>query len=175
MLTSLDRMQLRSLDKEVEILAVEEDQQQLPVSDLSSAKLILEISAFDWHRLTVNEVFQRLESDPTNGLTPEQIGLKKKRFGKNSHSPPPSRLLKKGLEYLFGGFGSVLIVAGILSCIAWNPLGASSGTDTSDHDSSNLALGIILFIVAALQLFFTAWQVVLLSDEINCRIGGVVV
>jgi len=145
----------------------------LQVSDDSGTKLIIEISGFDWHTLSVDEVFQRLGSDSTNGLTPDQVAINKKQFGNNAHSPPPSRILKKGLEYLFGGFGSVLIVAGILSCIAWNPLGASAGTDTSDHDVSNLALGIILFIVAALQLTFTAWQVVCYFVRLMCnRIGG---
>jgi sodium/potassium-transporting ATPase subunit alpha len=59
---------------------------------------------------------------------------------------------------VFGGFGTLLIVAGILCCVAWKPLGEPA------PQISNLALGIILFIVAGLQAFFNAWQVLTPSD-----------
>jgi hypothetical protein len=59
------------------------------------------------------------------------------------------------LGYTLGGFGSLLIVAGILCCIAWKPLGEPA------PQIANLALGVVLFIVAAFQTFFNAWQVYL--------------
>jgi sodium/potassium-transporting ATPase subunit alpha len=61
--------------------------------------------------------------------------------------------MRRLLFYVFGGFGSLLIVAGILCCVAWKPLGEPLPT------ISNLALGVVLFIVAALQAVFNAWQV----------------
>lgn len=71
----------------------------------------------------------------------------------NIQSPPPSNLLRRLAEYIFGGFGSLLIVAGILCVIAWRPLGGDS------PQPDYLALGVILFIVAGVQACFNAWQV----------------
>jgi len=48
-----------------------------------------------------------------------------------------------------------LIVSGLLCCVAWRPLGEPH------PEASYLALGIVLFIVAGLQVFFNAWQVIL--------------
>jgi sodium/potassium-transporting ATPase subunit alpha len=100
-----------------------------------------------------------------NGLSLEKVVRKQREFGKNIQSPPPSKLLRRLSEYIFGGFGTSLIVAGILSCVAWKPLGGDS------PQIDYLALGVILFIVAGVQACFNAWQVPLHSPLVNCRIG----
>ena len=96
---------------------------------------------------------RRLGANCVRGLGPTQIFRKRLEVGRNVHSPPSSHRLRKLSGYIFGGFGGALIVAGILSCVAWRPLGEPH------PEASYLALGIVLFIVAGLQVFFNAWQV----------------
>jgi sodium/potassium-transporting ATPase subunit alpha len=119
----------------------------------SNSKLMTELSNLDWHTASVEEVCQRLSTSLTHGLDTEQIARKRNQYGKNEPSPPPSRMLQRLLSYIFGGFGTLLIVAGILCCVAWKPLREPL------PQVANLALGIVLFIVAGLQAFFNGWQV----------------
>jgi sodium/potassium-transporting ATPase subunit alpha len=107
----------------------------------------------DWHVCSVDDVCQRLSTSLIHGLESTQVTRKRIESGKNEHSPPPSHIMRRLLFYVFGGFGSLLIVAGILCCVAWKPLGEPL------PQISNLALGVVLFIVAALQAVFNAWQV----------------
>jgi len=116
-------------------------------------QLKIELTTLDWHTSSVQEVTQRLSTSITTGLDSEQVIRKRRDYGKNEPSPPPSRLLWKLITYVFGGFGTLLIVAGILCCVAWKPLGEPA------PQVSNLALGVVLFIVAALQAFFNGLQV----------------
>jgi P-type E1-E2 ATPase len=55
------------------------------------------------------------------------------------------------MGYLFGGFGSILLVAGLLVFISWRPLGDPPAT-------SNLALACVLIAVWVIQAAFNAWQ-----------------
>jgi sodium/potassium-transporting ATPase subunit alpha len=55
------------------------------------------------------------------------------------------------MMYCFGGFGSLLLVAGILCIIAWRPLG-------NPPAPANIALGVVLIIVFFIQAGFNAWQ-----------------
>jgi len=66
-------------------------------------------------------------------------------------SPPPSGLFGKIMGYFFGGFGSILLGAGILVFIAWRPLGNPPAV-------SNLALACVLIAVWLIQAAFNAWQ-----------------
>jgi len=120
--------------------------------------LIKELSNLDWHILSVTDVTQRLSTSITRGLESAQVTRKIAEHGKNEHSPPPSHLFRRIFMYIFGGFGSLLLVSGILCCVAWKPLGEPV------PQVSNLALGVVLFLVAALQAFFNAWQVLLTSN-----------
>ena len=56
------------------------------------------------------------------------------------------------LGYFFGGFGGLLFIAGIVCIICYEPLGAPA------PDASNLALGVVLFLVITIQAVFNAWQ-----------------
>jgi sodium/potassium-transporting ATPase subunit alpha len=53
--------------------------------------------------------------------------------------------------YCFGGFGSLLLVGGVLCLVAWRPLG-------NPPAAANAALGVVLIIVFFIQAFFNAWQ-----------------
>jgi sodium/potassium-transporting ATPase subunit alpha len=64
---------------------------------------------------------------------------------------PPSGLFGKIMGYFFGGFGAILLGAGILVFIAWKPLGDPPA-------EANLALACVLLAVFVIQAAFNAWQ-----------------
>lgn len=66
-------------------------------------------------------------------------------------TPPPSGLFGQIIGYFFGGFGSILLVAGVLVFIAWRPLGKPPAP-------ANLALACVLIAVWLIQAAFNAWQ-----------------
>lgn len=110
-----------------------------------------DIAGLVWHKLSTDEAFRRLSSSPIQGLSTEQVARKSKEHGLNKLSPPPSRWFQKAIQYLFGGFGSILLVASILVFIAWKPLGQPPAV-------ANLALAIVLAIVFVVQVFFAFFQ-----------------
>ncbi|CAD6927759.1 unnamed protein product, partial [Tilletia laevis] len=56
------------------------------------------------------------------------------------------------MGYIFGGFGTLLLGAAIMTMIAWKPLGGAH------PPASVLALAIVLFVVNAFSACFNAWQ-----------------
>jgi P-type E1-E2 ATPase len=55
------------------------------------------------------------------------------------------------MGYFFGGFGSILLGAGILVFVSWKPLGDPPA-------QANLALACVLIAVWIIQAAFNAWQ-----------------
>jgi sodium/potassium-transporting ATPase subunit alpha len=110
-----------------------------------------ELSELDWHRLPLDEVLQRLNVSPKAGLDAEQV-KRRQAAGMNEMTPPPRNLLRKWLSYVFGGFGSILFIGGVLCFIAWRPLGDPNPA------VANLALAVILLLVIVIQTAFNAWQ-----------------
>ena len=89
--------------------------------------------------------------DTGRGLGDDDIRRLRNEHGPNKITPPPSGLLGKLAGYFFGGFGSILIVAGILVFISWKPLGTPPAP-------ANLALACVLIAVWLIQAAFNAWQ-----------------
>ena len=58
----------------------------------------------------------------------------------------------------------MLFVAAVVSIICYKPLGLP------DPDGSNLALGILLFVVICIQGIFNAWQDWVLNSYISALI-----
>lgn len=115
-------------------------------------KSAAEFKQSTWHLETPAEVARALHSDTTQGLSIEQYAESFKTHGPNVLSSPRTNWAKKIFFHFFGGFGLLLMVAGILCCIAWKPLG------NPDPASANLVLGVVLFIVFLLQAAFNFWQ-----------------
>lgn len=109
------------------------------------------INELEWHKITLDELFRRLSTSPERGLAAEQVQRRVVEYGPNAPSPPPSRLLRDIAGYFFEGFGSILVLGGILVFVCWKPLGHPPA-------SANLALAIVLLIVFFLQGAFNAWQ-----------------
>jgi sodium/potassium-transporting ATPase subunit alpha len=106
----------------------------------------------EWHTLSINEVETRLSTSLIQGLSKEQVIIKQKEFGKNVPSKPPSDLISRLFGYMFGGFGSILLIGGILVTITYEPLGKP------DPAQANLALAIVLYAVFVIQAVFNGWQ-----------------
>ncbi|EMD41786.1 hypothetical protein CERSUDRAFT_90363 [Gelatoporia subvermispora B] len=80
----------------------------------------------DWHKITVDEVLQRLNVSDKTGLETTQAQRRLHSAGKNAISPPPKNWMRKILGWLLGGFGSLLLAA-ILQAVfnAWQDFSAS--------------------------------------------------
>ncbi|KAF2647322.1 calcium ATPase [Lophiostoma macrostomum CBS 122681] len=122
-------------------------------SDVKKAKdkAAVELADLEWHSISTDEVCRRLSMTLGQGLSREQADRRLIEYGKNKMTPPPSGLFGKITGYFFGGFGSILLVAGILVFIAWKPLGDPPVT-------ANLALACVLIAVFIIQAAFNAWQ-----------------
>ncbi|KAJ9117762.1 hypothetical protein QFC20_000040 [Naganishia adeliensis] len=116
------------------------------------SKAVKDLATLDFHSISIEEAEQRFSTSVKFGLDSEQATRRLKSNGPNKISKPPNKWWKKWLGYIFGGFGSLLILAAILCFIAWKPLGEPNPS------VANLALAIVLVVVASLQTVFNAWQ-----------------
>ncbi|CAD6984362.1 unnamed protein product, partial [Tilletia controversa] len=110
------------------------------------------LSELEWHMLSVDEVLSRLNASATSGLDSDQVKRRLSQYGPNKMSKPPSPWFRKIMGYIFGGFGTLLLGAAIMTMIAWKPLGGAH------PPASVLALAIVLFVVNAFSACFNAWQ-----------------
>lgn len=133
--------------------AIEETKEKERVEVVKAKKdAAAELGDLEWHTLSVDEIHTRLSTSTVQGLSKEQVEVKQKEFGKNAPSKPPGDLLSRVIGYMFGGFGSVLLIGGILVTITYKPLGEPNPAQ------ANLALAIVLYAVFVIQALFNAWQ-----------------
>ncbi|KAJ4384096.1 hypothetical protein N0V86_000941 [Didymella sp. IMI 355093] len=135
-------------------LSIEVDEEkQKKQSEVKRAKEkgAVDLAGLEWHTLEVEELCRRLSVDTNQGLSEDQIKRRVAEYGRNKMSPPPSGLVGKIAGYFFGGFGSILLGAGILVFISWKPLGDPPA-------QANLALACVLIAVWLIQAAFNAWQ-----------------
>lgn len=112
---------------------------------------ITDLGDLEWHTLEIDELCRRLSVDTNGGLSNDQIKRRIEMYGRNKMTPPRSGMFGKVMGYFFGGFGSILVGAGILVFIAWKPLG-------KPPSPANLALACVLIAVWLIQAAFNAWQ-----------------
>jgi sodium/potassium-transporting ATPase subunit alpha len=79
----------------------------------------VDLSELDWHHVSVDEALRRLAVAPKTGLEAVQAQRRAGQFGANRISPPPKHTLRKVIGWVFGGFGSLLLVASVICFIAW--------------------------------------------------------
>ncbi|KZS91530.1 sodium-potassium ATPase [Sistotremastrum niveocremeum HHB9708] len=127
------------------------EQQMRDAKRVPKAGNVKDLSALDWHKISVAEAVRRLSVSPQSGLDAAQCARRLATDGKNVISPPPSHLFMRILGWIFGGFGSLLLAAAIVCFIAWKPLG-------DPPQASNLALAVVLLLVIVIQAVFNAWQ-----------------
>ncbi|KAI9892837.1 MAG: hypothetical protein M1814_000996 [Vezdaea aestivalis] len=112
---------------------------------------VAELNELQWHTISPDELFTRLRTSPTQGLSGEQAQRGIVEYGRNVPSKPKSQLPQKIFAYFFAGFGSILLIASILVFVSWKPLG-------QPPQKANLALAIVLLLVFFIQAAFNAWQ-----------------
>ena len=106
----------------------------------------------DVHIVRLEKLLDRLSVDPDVGLTKEEAETRLKENGPNVLSPPKQQNFLLTLFLLFiAGFNWVLIIAGILDIISWEPLG-------DPPNPINWYLGVILFGVVCVSVLFTLFQ-----------------
>lgn len=132
--------------------AIEETKEKVRVDAVKTkGDAAADFGDLDFHTISVNDLQTRLSTSLVQGLSREQVENKTKEYGKNMPSKPPGDLLSRLFGYAFGGFGSILLIGGILVTITYKPLG-------NPPDRANLALAIVLFLVFVIQGMFNAWQ-----------------
>ena len=123
----------------------------------------------DWHKITAEEALTRLGVSPKVGLDKPQAQRRLQQHGRNVISPPKSNILRKIFGWVFGGFGSLLLIASIICFVAWyitfvfQPIDSHATTPYrkplgEPPAAANLALAIVLLIVILIQAVFNAWQ-----------------
>lgn len=112
-------------------------------------------SAFDEHKITVEELVQRLNTDLNRGLSDAQIKIAMERDGPNCLSPPKTTPeWVKFCKNLFGGFALLLWSGAFLCFLAY---GITEAT-YDDAPKDNLWLGIALTIVVVMTGCFSYFQ-----------------
>ena len=107
----------------------------------------------DVHTIPLEELLGRLHTNPRTGLSAEYISDARVYYGNNKLTPPePPNYVWLLTQQLFTGFNSILWFAGILALLAYKPFGDSSSA------TSNLALGIVIFLVIICNSILNVYQ-----------------
>nr|XP_022323941.1 sodium/potassium-transporting ATPase subunit alpha-like [Crassostrea virginica]XP_022324237.1 sodium/potassium-transporting ATPase subunit alpha-like [Crassostrea virginica] len=109
----------------------------------------------DEHKIPIEELYARLGTDPTMGLTAQRAKEVLERDGPNALTPPPTTPeWVKFCKLLFGGFSLLLWIGAILCFIAYS-IQASA---YDDPPGDNLYLGIVLTAVVLVTGIFSYYQ-----------------
>jgi len=109
----------------------------------------------DEHKIPIEELYQRLGTDPNLGLTQAKAKEVYDRDGPNQLTPPkttPEWL--KFCKQLFGGFSLLLWIGAILCYIAYS----IQASTEDDPPGDNLYLGIVLTAVVVVTGCFSYYQ-----------------
>merc|ERR1712198_238646 len=120
--------------------------------NLNELKKELEI---DVHRISLDELVKRFQTNIENGLTPDQAKAKLEEYGPNALTPPPTTPeWVKFCKNMFSGFACLLWLGAILCFIAYS-IQASAFEEPPDD---NLYLGIVLTAVVTVTGVFSYYQ-----------------
>ena len=109
--------------------------------------------AEDIHIIPLDEVYRRFQTNPRTGLSSQFVVDARVQYGENKLMPPkqPSYVWLLFKE-LFMGFNCILWFAGVLAFLAYKPFGNPNPSIT------NLALGVVLFIVITVNSILNVYQ-----------------
>ncbi|CAD5115943.1 DgyrCDS4873 [Dimorphilus gyrociliatus] len=120
--------------------------------DLDDLKQELEM---DEHQVPIEELFERYQTNPKTGLTPEKARQILERDGPNELTPPKTTPeWVKFCKQLFGGFSMLLWIGAILCFVAYSIQASTS----EDPPGDNLYLGIVLTAVVVVTGCFSYYQ-----------------
>ncbi|XP_065207095.1 sodium/potassium-transporting ATPase subunit alpha isoform X5 [Planococcus citri] len=125
---------------------------QKKVDNLDDLKQELDI---DYHKISVEELYQRFGTHPDTGLTHAKAKEILERDGPNALTPPKTTPeWVKFCKQLFGGFALLLWIGAALCFIAYSIL----VTTVEDPADDNLYLGIVLTGVVIVTGIFSYYQ-----------------
>merc|ERR1712061_598702 len=120
--------------------------------NLDNLKQELEL---DVHKVAVDELCKRWNTNIANGLTTDQAKANVEKFGLNQLTPPPTTPeWVKFCKNLFSGFAMLLWIGAILCFIAYS-IQASAYEEPPDD---NLYLGVVLTVVVVVTGVFSYYQ-----------------
>ncbi|XP_071959681.1 sodium/potassium-transporting ATPase subunit alpha-3-like isoform X2 [Antedon mediterranea] len=123
-------------------------------ADMADLKKELEL---DEHKIAIDDLYKRLTTSPTEGLTPEGVASNLLRYGKNRLTPPPKTPeWLKFCRQLFGGFSTLLWLGSILCFFAFGIACSKTGFEETQKD--NLYLGLVLAFVVIITGCFSYYQ-----------------
>lgn len=107
----------------------------------------------DVHIIPIEDLYKRFHTNPRHGLSASVIQDARAQYGDNKLTPPkkPSYFWLLFKE-LFMGFNCILWLAGVLAFLAYKPFGEPNPSVT------NLALGVVLFIVITCNSVLNVYQ-----------------
>nr|XP_009861357.1 sodium/potassium-transporting ATPase subunit alpha-3 [Ciona intestinalis]XP_026694217.1 sodium/potassium-transporting ATPase subunit alpha-3 [Ciona intestinalis]XP_026694218.1 sodium/potassium-transporting ATPase subunit alpha-3 [Ciona intestinalis] len=114
--------------------------------------------ALDEHKISLEELCERVKTDPVNGLTSSQAAEFLERDGPNALTPPkttPEWI--KFCKNLFGGFSTLLWTGAILCFIAYG-IDAATIKNRENLSADYLYLGFVLVAVVVLTGIFQYYQ-----------------
>ncbi|CAO3652453.1 unnamed protein product [Cunninghamella echinulata] len=115
-------------------------------------------ASMDFHKLSGDEVIQRLNTSEKLGLDTNAADTRLKLNGANTFDRKRPNYIIKILKYVFGGFCSVLWVGVITFFLCWMPLSTPPVVPDGKPSVINLALAIVVIIAILLQASFSAFQ-----------------
>ncbi|CAD5122368.1 DgyrCDS10804 [Dimorphilus gyrociliatus] len=120
--------------------------------ELDDLKQELEL---DEHKVPIDELYARFESNPDSGLTSETAKRVLARDGPNELSPPKTTPeWVKFCKQLFGGFSLLLWIGAILCFVAYS----IQASTYEEAPGDNLYLGIVLTVVVVVTGCFSYYQ-----------------
>ncbi|XP_045626278.1 sodium/potassium-transporting ATPase subunit alpha [Procambarus clarkii] len=120
--------------------------------DMEDLKQELEL---DEHKISLNELYQRLCVNPETGLTQDEALRRIERDGRNTLTPPKhTPEWVKFCKNLFGGFALLLWIGAVLCFIAFSIEAASEEDPNNDY----LYLGVALLGVVIITGIFSYYQ-----------------
>merc|ERR1712227_868571 len=109
----------------------------------------------DVHKVDLDELYKRFETDINKGLTAAQAAEGLKKHGPNALTPPPTTPeWVKFCQNLFSGFAMLLWIGAILCFVAYS-IQASAYEEPPDD---NLYLGVVLTAVVVVTGVFSYYQ-----------------
>jgi len=109
----------------------------------------------DVHKVELEELYKRFETDINKGLTAAQAAEGLKKHGPNALTPPPTTPeWVKFCQNLFSGFAMLLWIGAILCFVAYS-IQASAYEEPPDD---NLYLGVVLTAVVVVTGVFSYYQ-----------------
>ncbi|ORY79406.1 hypothetical protein BCR37DRAFT_388434 [Protomyces lactucae-debilis] len=135
----------------INVADTQERQKPLEGDKKKSSQAVAELSSLTYHTQSVDDLARMLNTSMTQGLTSTMAKDKLARDGLNRPTPVSNRLFQRIVMYFLGGFGSLLLIASILTFISWKPLG-------DPPQQATLALAIVLLAVMVIQGLLNAYQ-----------------